>query len=103
VATHFGLGGYADKWSTLESALYLMGWLGLLLPLLPAALSFALRYVPVDLINIPNMQWLSIQAHQRFPVRLPPGAFITILAGFLVAVAMWAVGLIRRFRFPRST
>jgi len=136
VATHFGLGGYADKWSTRESALYLMGCLGLLLPLVPAAMSVVLRFLPVDFINIPHreywlaparreatyaffsryllwlscmllcfvmgMHWLTIQAHHRFPVRLPPGAFIGILAAFLVAVSLWAVVLIHHFRFPRS-
>ena len=137
VATHFGLSGYADKWSTRESAIILMACLGLLLPLVPAVMSFALRYLPVDFINIPHreywlaperreatygffsryllwlscllvcfvmgMHWLTIQAHHQFPVRLPPGAFVAILAGFLVAVAMWAVRLIRHFRFPRHS
>ena len=136
VATHFGLRGYADTWSSRESALYLMASLGLLLPLVPAVMSLVLRFLPVDFINIPHreywlaperrqatyaffsryllwmscllvcfvmgMHWLSIQTHHRFPVRLPPGAFIGILAAFLVAVSFWAVGLIRHFRFPRS-
>ncbi len=136
VATHFGLHGYADKWSTRESALYLMGCLGLLLPLIPAAMSLVLRFLPVDFINIPHreywlaperreatyaffsryllwlscllvcfgmgMQWLTIQAHHRFPVRLPPGALIGVLAAFLAAVCLWAAGLIRHFRLPRS-
>jgi serine/threonine-protein kinase len=60
VSTYFGLGGHADQLSSRSHALFLMGGLGLLLPLMPAAMSLALRFVPNDFINIPNREyWLA--------------------------------------------
>ncbi len=60
VATHFGLHGEPNGWMQKPSAVMVMGGFGLGLPLLTVVLSFLVRFVPADLVNLPHREyWLA--------------------------------------------
>jgi len=44
--------------------------------------------------------FLIIQANRNVPAQLPGLAFVVLMAGFLVGVAIWAIALVRHFRRP---
>jgi uncharacterized membrane protein len=44
-----------------------------------------------------GLHWLTIQANNSNPVRMPNDLFLTILGGFLVGMAVWIVNFLRHF------
>jgi uncharacterized membrane protein len=66
VATRFGFNGDPVQWMNRSSAIALMVVLGLGLPLLMVAISFATRFLPASLINIPHREyWLAPERRDR--------------------------------------
>ena len=60
VASHFGSGGKPDGFMARDSYLLLMAVLQIGLPLFMVAIAKGIRFMPNDLINVPNRQfWLS--------------------------------------------
>ncbi len=136
VATHFGIHGNPDGWMQRSTALKFMGGFGIGLPLLMVVLSFAIRFIPANLVNIPHreywlgperrestyaflsqrliwlvcllvcfmagIQWVTIEANNSTPVRMPSGSFLMILGAFLAGMAVWIVGLLRHFKRPKA-
>lgn len=132
VATHFGFQGRPNGWMPKHAAVMMMGGFGLGLPLLFVALSFLIRFVPPELVNMPHreywlaperrhetyafisrqllwlscmlvcfmaaMNWVTVEANNSTPVRMPNQQFLLILGTFLVAVAFWIIHFVRRFR-----
>jgi uncharacterized membrane protein len=66
VATRFGFNGYPVAWMTRSAATWFMGGLGIGLALLFVFLSLALRFMPLNAINMPNREhWLSPQHREE--------------------------------------
>jgi Protein of unknown function (DUF1648) len=77
VASHFGSGGKPDGFMDRDSFLMLMALLQIGLPLFMVAIGKGIRYMPNDLINVPNRQfWLS-----------PPHREFTL--GYMEALLVW--------------
>ncbi len=132
VATHFGTHGEPNGWMPKSSAVMMMGGFGLGLPLLFVTLSLLLRFVPPELVNLPQREywlapehrdvtyafisrqliwlacmlvcfiaacnWLTVQANNTAPVRMPTDQFLIVLGTFLAALIVWIVNLLRQFR-----
>jgi Protein of unknown function (DUF1648) len=81
VASHFGSGGKPDGFMDRDSFLMLMALLQIGLPLFMVAIAKGIRYMPNDLINVPNRQfWLS-----------PPYREFTL--GYMEALLVWISAL----------
>ncbi len=89
VASHFGSGGKPDGFMARDSYLVLMAVLEIGLPLFMVALAKGIRFMPIDLINVPNRQfWLS-PPYREFTLRYMEAMLVWISAVtsiFLIAL-----------------
>ncbi len=89
VASHFGSGGKPDGFMARDSFLMLMAVLQIGLPLFMVAIAKGIRFMPNDLINVPNRQfWLS-PPYREFTLRYMEVMLVWISAVtsiFLIAV-----------------
>ena len=51
----------------------------------------------LEVVFFAGMQFLIVEANRTAPVQLPIGRFLPMVGGFLVAVAVWVIVLIRHF------
>lgn len=62
VAAHFDARGAANSWMSRESHLLLMTLLGLGMPLLLVGVFYSVRFLPVNLVNLPHRDyWLAAE------------------------------------------
>jgi len=89
VATHFGLDGQADRWSSREG----FYWMGVITPTATAAflivMGVTIRHAPPESLNVPNPDdWRSAQHYPEAAARIQDG--MTLLATMLT---FWMSGL----------
>src|SRR5262249_40528547 len=60
VASHFGLRGEANAWMSRSANLIFFAIAGVVVPLLMLGLGFAIKHLPIQLINLPRLEsWLA--------------------------------------------
>ena len=115
MASHFGWDLKADGWMPRQEVLLIIGFVPLIFPLLFLGLSVVLRCVGIAApiathllrqglwfsclftVFVAGLQYLTVQANNLNPPRLPTGSYLFLIIGFLMASVVFAIQAMHRF------
>ena len=93
VATHFNASGQPNGWMSRREAVLFQGILGILLPVFITGLFYAIRFLPLNYINVPNRDyWFSPQRrNDTLSYFLEKGYWLAILLTGLMGLVWYHI------------